>query len=195
MKKVLKIIAIVIACFLGATLIAAVIGRGVTGKWNPVEWGNSTGITQPKDGVDGKDGIDGKDGETPYIGENGNWFIGEVDTGVKAEGKDGVDGIDGKDGVDGKAELYRHHITCEQVGVAMSTVYFDIISTTATPFTTDTLPKFTAAVRDWSTESIAAPLAVFNDGTGLKVKIYNDVGDNKVKIYVITSFTDVVEAV
>ena len=28
--------------------------------------------------------LDGIDGETPYIGENGNWFIGEYDTGVKA---------------------------------------------------------------------------------------------------------------
>lgn len=34
--------------------------------------------------------FDGKDGKTPYIGENGNWFIGETDTGVQAEGKDGV---------------------------------------------------------------------------------------------------------
>lgn len=31
-----------------------------------------------------------KDGLTPYIGQNGNWFIGDVDTGVKAEGKDGT---------------------------------------------------------------------------------------------------------
>lgn len=28
----------------------------------------------------------GKDGITPHIGENGNWFIGEEDTGVRAEG-------------------------------------------------------------------------------------------------------------
>ena len=110
MKKVLKIIAIILASFMGVALAIGVIGHGVTGKWNPVEWGNSTEITQPKDGVDGKDGKngadgrdgvdgqDGKDGETPYIGENGNWFIGEVDTGVKALGQDGKDGKDGKDG-------------------------------------------------------------------------------------------------
>ena len=35
-------------------------------------------------GADGKDGKDGKDGLTPFIGENGNWWIGEKDTGVKA---------------------------------------------------------------------------------------------------------------
>ena len=69
-----------------------------------------------KDGVDGKDGADGKagadgkdglngkdgiDGLTPSIGDNGNWWIGDVDTGVRAEGLDGEDGQDGKDGKDG----------------------------------------------------------------------------------------------
>ena len=49
----------------------------------------------------------GKDGETPYIGQNGNWWAGEIDTGVKAAGKDGytpqkgVDYFDGKAGEDG----------------------------------------------------------------------------------------------
>lgn len=73
------------------------------------------------DGEDGKDGADGvgggtggangKDGITPHIGSNGNWFLGDTDTGVKAEGVDGKDGytpvkgvdyFDGKDGSDGK---------------------------------------------------------------------------------------------
>lgn len=48
-----------------------------------------------KDGVSGKDGKDGIDGETPYIGSNGNWWIGTVDTKVPAKGQDGKDGIDG----------------------------------------------------------------------------------------------------
>lgn len=42
-----------------------------------------------KNGVDGEDGLDGKDGLTPYIGENGNWWIGETDSNVKANGEDG----------------------------------------------------------------------------------------------------------
>ena len=49
-------------------------------------------------GLDGEDGVDGKDGNTPSIGENGNWWIGETDTGVKAAGIDGTDGVDGTDG-------------------------------------------------------------------------------------------------
>jgi hypothetical protein len=44
----------------------------------------------------------GSDGLTPHIGDNGNWYIGDTDTGVKAIGVDGKDGIDGKDGTDGK---------------------------------------------------------------------------------------------
>lgn len=34
-------------------------------------------------------GIDGDDGNSPYIGDNGNWFIGGEDTGYKAEGVNG----------------------------------------------------------------------------------------------------------
>ena len=55
-----------------------------------------------KDGTNGQNGSDGKDGKTPFIGENGNWWIGEIDTGIKAAGTDGKDGINGIDGTDGK---------------------------------------------------------------------------------------------
>lgn len=37
----------------------------------------------------------------PQIGENGNWFVEDIDTGVRAAGIDGLDGKDGKDGADG----------------------------------------------------------------------------------------------
>ena len=82
-----------------------------------------------KDGANGKDGIDGKDGTdgaqgapglTPSIGGNGNWWLGNTDTGVRAAGTTGAtgaagatgatgatgaagrNGTDGKDGKDGK---------------------------------------------------------------------------------------------
>ena len=42
-----------------------------------------------KDGASGADGEDGTDGKTPYIGENGNWWIGDEDTGVAATAKSG----------------------------------------------------------------------------------------------------------
>ena len=47
-------------------------------------------VTNGKDGADGKDGENGKDGLTPFIGENGNWWIGDTDTGVKAAADDSV---------------------------------------------------------------------------------------------------------
>ncbi len=46
----------------------------------------------------GADGEDGKDGQTPYIGANGNWWIGETDTTVKASGANGANGTNGVDG-------------------------------------------------------------------------------------------------
>ena len=64
-----------------------------------------------RDGEAGQDGASGKDGNTPFIGENGNWWIGDTDTGVKAAGEkgekgdtgeNGETGVDGKDGASGK---------------------------------------------------------------------------------------------
>ncbi len=48
-------------------------------------------------GAKGEKGDTGADGQTPYIGTNGNWWIGETDTGVKAEGVDGANGVDGRE--------------------------------------------------------------------------------------------------
>ena len=44
----------------------------------------------------------------PYIGENGNWWIGDTDTGVNAsgiQGETGKDGADGKDGITPKLQI------------------------------------------------------------------------------------------
>lgn len=37
------------------------------------------------EGQNGENGLNGQDGETPFIGENGHWWIGETDTGVSVE--------------------------------------------------------------------------------------------------------------
>jgi hypothetical protein len=42
--------------------------------------------TNGKDGADGKPGAAGADGITPHIGGNGNWYLGDTDTGVSAGG-------------------------------------------------------------------------------------------------------------
>ena len=69
---------------------------GAAGPQGPQGPKGDTGTTGPqglkgeqgpagKDGVDGAPGKNGADGITPHIGDNGNWYIGETDTGVKAE--------------------------------------------------------------------------------------------------------------
>ena len=46
-------------------------------------------------GEQGIQGEAGEDGETPYIGENGNWWIGDKDTGISAKGEHNADnGLD-----------------------------------------------------------------------------------------------------
>ena len=62
--------------------------------------------TNGQDGKDGIDGVDGKDGNTPFIGDNGNWWIAGSDTGVKAQGADGADGQNGENGKDGICSGY-----------------------------------------------------------------------------------------
>ena len=53
-------------------------------------------------GVPGKDGKDGANGITPTIGTNGNWYVGNTDTGKPSRGETGPQGAPGKNGADGK---------------------------------------------------------------------------------------------
>ena len=48
-------------------------------------------------------GEDGENGQTPHIGENGNWWIGDTDTGVPATGPQGPTGDTGPQGPAGPA--------------------------------------------------------------------------------------------
>ena len=64
-----------------------------------------------KDGADGKpgaagaDGAKGADGITPTIGGNGNWYIGENDTGKPSRGEKGDPGAKGDPGKTGKTPV------------------------------------------------------------------------------------------
>lgn len=91
--------------------------KGDTGATGPAGADGQPGA----DGAPGKDGApgaDGQDGITPTIGENGNWYLGETDTGKPSRGEEGPQGPrgetgpqgiqgpqgnTGKDGVDGKS--------------------------------------------------------------------------------------------
>ena len=51
--------------------------------------------------VCGDEGPKGDNGLTPHIGKNGNWYLGEVDTGIKAQGPRGQRGFRGEQGIQG----------------------------------------------------------------------------------------------
>ncbi len=59
---------------------------------NKYEITNGVNGKDGTNGKDGKDGQDGKPGSVVTIGENGNWFIDGEDTGLAAQGEDGVPG-------------------------------------------------------------------------------------------------------
>ena len=68
------------------------------------DWQNLIALSalQGIKGDKGDKGDPGEDGDTPYIGDNGNWWIGGVDTGIPTTGSSGSDGADGSDGKDGR---------------------------------------------------------------------------------------------
>ena len=53
-------------------------------------------------GVQGEQGVPGADGLTPFIGDNGNWWISDIDTGVSASGVKGDQGETGPQGPQGE---------------------------------------------------------------------------------------------
>ena len=80
-----------------AAALPEVRNSGTAIQWkysNETDWRDLVALTELR----GAAGEAGKDGNTPFIGENGNWWIGEIDTGVKAAGIDGTDGVDGEKG-------------------------------------------------------------------------------------------------
>ena len=92
-----ELIAQMLLCHGGGTLCIVINGQDGSqiGTWN------ITYITEKVPGADSEEAqqyytafaqavANIKDGETPYVGENGNWWIGETDTGVIAQGTDGV---------------------------------------------------------------------------------------------------------
>lgn len=52
-------------------------------------------------GPQGESGVKGSDGVTPTIGENGDWYIGDTDTGKPSRGEKGEKGEPGSDGAPG----------------------------------------------------------------------------------------------
>lgn len=56
-------------------------------------------------------GATGESGQTPHIGDNGHWFVGNEDTGIAAQGEAGKDGANGKSAY----ELWKEYIASGEV--------------------------------------------------------------------------------
>lgn len=73
-----------------------------------LSWTNTGGLTNPDSvsikgpkgdiGAQGLRGAAGADGVTPTIGENGNWYLGDTDTGKPSRGAAGAQGPQGEPG-------------------------------------------------------------------------------------------------
>ena len=75
-----------------------------------------------KDGADGSPGAAGADGVTPHIGDNGNWFIGNTDTGKPSRGGSTeselfIVNVQAQSGADGYT-ITSHNKTYEQIDAA-----------------------------------------------------------------------------
>ena len=81
--------------------------KGPIGNTGPQGPKGETGEQGPQGlkGDPGADGQDGADGITPHIGDNGNWFIGDNDTGKPSRGEKGEKGATGPKGPEGPQGL------------------------------------------------------------------------------------------
>lgn len=114
---------------------------GATGATGPQGPEGPEGPEGPagQDGQDGADGADGQDGITPHIGDNGDWYIGETDTGVHAQGIQGPQGPTGPTGATGPAgqdglttEIIVNGTTYTQSGGVITLPDYPIVPTLAT---------------------------------------------------------------
>lgn len=86
MNKQLNTIFSSLALALGLTaMILSLTNQGVAGPAGSNGFNGSDG-NQGIGGSQGPSGNPGADGSTPYIGDNGNWWIDETDSGVSASG-------------------------------------------------------------------------------------------------------------
>ena len=97
---------------------------------------------QGEPGKDGIDGQDGKDGHTPEItiGENGNWYIDGVDTGVLAEGAQGEQGIQGEVGPQGPQGIQGEKGETGEQGLSSYEIFLKYY------------PKYEGTEKDWITD-------------------------------------------
>lgn len=92
--------------------------------------------------IKGEPGVDGK---TPYI-KNGNWWIGDTDTGIEAEGTDGANGKDGVSVVNSYVDDALHLWIVLSNGTRIDAGYVGV--TSSVPSTN----KYTVVFKDYDGE-------------------------------------------
>ena len=105
-KNIVSLLAIGVSTTSVALSVAVPGATGSSGSIGPIGSLGSVGPSGPQ-GPAGETGSSGIPGQTPFIGSNGNWWIGVTDTGVKADavqgGSGGVEGPQGPVGPSGPA--------------------------------------------------------------------------------------------
>ncbi len=118
-----------------------------------------------KDGTDGSTGAAGADGVTPHIGDNGNWFIGNTDTGKPSRGGSTgselfIVNVQAQSGADGYT-ITSHDKTYEQIDAAYKAGKQVLIAFTVTnENNTFLIPLVNATETDY--EFLVFANAVFN---------------------------------
>lgn len=74
----------------GIVSIARTAGDGSPGTTDTYTITYTDGGTDYLTVYNGRNGEDGNDGVTPHIGANGNWYLGDIDTGKQSRGEDGT---------------------------------------------------------------------------------------------------------
>ncbi len=100
---------------------------------------------QGEPGVDGPPGVQGPpgaDGLTPHIGANGNWWLGETDTGVSAAGGGGTGGVTSFNGRSGEVVPQAGDYTAEMVGALPASTELPVVPEWAMQ---SEPPRYTAA--------------------------------------------------
>lgn len=132
----------------------------------------------------GQKGEPGKDGLTPFIGDNGNWWIGGLDTGVVAAGQPGANGTNGS----GFGETFRSNdmflaLNRDDGNVIKNyLIAFDTVSATgqATTYIDDTDTQETISLAD----SIGKILSIHYIGVpGGSSEVHYYLNGDKIKTY------------
>ena len=114
-------------------------------------WENLIAIEELKGGT----GKDGKDGITPTIGENGNWYLGDEDTGKPSRGATGAQGPAGDDYV---------LTAADKTEIAADVIAGGVEATLGDPISGPTDAQVSSAVDTWLTEHPEATTTV-QDGS------------------------------